>query len=230
MGHAPSEHVRAAVERILQMSSPPLEKAEALVEVAAGLQRRPKDAQELWDAIFYLDRAVEVVEGDPLATARARAGRGSALRRLPGSDIETLVRAREDLSAALPVLRELGSEDEAAEVEMSYGLVVQTLAAANRGNLADAVSAYQRALRIFRKDTHPREYATLHNNLATAYLSMKLSPERDKMKEALAVQSFQAALEVVTLIDDPVEYAMLQSNLGNALQSVRSTHRIPNLR
>jgi tetratricopeptide (TPR) repeat protein len=116
-----------------------------------------------------------------------------------------------------------------AELEMNLGLVIHTLAGAGQAPIKDAIAVYQAALRFFSAQQFPREFATLHNNLATAYLAMRLAPEKEGMREALAVQSFQEALRVVTLDDDPVEYAMLQNNLGNALQAVASVHHLENL-
>lgn len=225
----PSEHVLATVERVAATGRPALERAEALVEVALDLQKKPRTPQDLFDALYLYERAIELTEELPLARARALAGRGAALRRMPGSGLEELRAAREAFASALPVLRERGDDEEQAEVEMSYGLVLQALANAGEASLPDAVSAYQRALRVFRVDAYPREYAILHNNLATAYLSMRLAPEQAKMREAMAVQSFQEALRVVTLEEDPSEYAMLQNNLGNALQAIQSSHRLENL-
>ncbi|WP_227651756.1 hypothetical protein, partial [Klebsiella pneumoniae] len=63
---------------------------------------------------------------------------------------------------------------------------------------------------------------------ATAFLSMPMTDERGKMREALAVQAFEEGLKVVNLIDYPTEYAMLQNNLGNALQYVSSSHTLEN--
>jgi len=83
-------------------------------------------------------------------------------------------------------------------------------------------------LRVFTKSNFPAEYVILHNNLATAYLSIPLADEKAKMREALAVQSFEAALEIVTIEDMPSEYAMLQNNLGNALQYASSSHAVEN--
>jgi hypothetical protein len=83
-------------------------------------------------------------------------------------------------------------------------------------------------LRVFTKINFPAEYVILHNNLATAYLSIPLTDEKAKMREALAVQSFEAALEIVTIEDMPSEYAMLQNNLGNALQYASSSHAVEN--
>ena len=111
---------------------------------------------------------------------------------------------------------------------MNLGLVLQSLASANRAKITDAIAAYQRALRTFDKEAHPKEYAILQNNLATAFLSIPFTDTRAKMREALAVQSFEEGLKVVNLIDHPVEYAMLQNNLGNALQYCSSSHMVEN--
>jgi hypothetical protein len=81
---------------------------------------------------------------------------------------------------------------------------------------------------VFTRETHAQEFAILHNNLAIAYLSIPLTDERAKMREALAVQSFEEVLKVVNLIDHPTEYAMIQNNLGNALQYAASGHPLEN--
>lgn len=225
----PSDHVQATVKEIRAADRPPVEQAESLVEVAFDLQKKPKSAQDLVDALFLYEHAVDLSEGLPLAHARALAGRGGALRRMPGFGPDALTEARQCFDEALPVIKEAGDEEEVAELEMSVGLVLQALANEGRAPLEQAVQAYHRSLKTFTKDRFPREFATIHNNLATAYLSMRLSPEREVMREALAVQSFQEALKVVSLEQDPREYAMLQNNLGNALQSMNSKHRFENL-
>ncbi len=223
----PSEHVRAMVERLAASAEPVLDKAESLVELAFDLQRKPQSAVDLHDALFLYEEAARLAEQHPLARARSLAGKAAALRRIGGTG--ALEEARAAFEEALPALNELGDLEERAEAEMTYGLVLQALANARLAALPDAVSAYQRALRFFGSATHPREFAILHNNLATAYLSMRLAPEKEGLREALAVQSFREALKVVTLVDDPGEYAMLQNNLGNALQSLRSSHPLENL-
>ncbi|NVB40876.1 hypothetical protein G6O69_23760 [Pseudenhygromyxa sp. WMMC2535] len=235
---APSPHVAATVERLRASEQPAIQRADALVELATDLQKQPRDPQELIDALYLYDEALALVAGqdgegseggDAVARARILAGRGAALRRMPGSGVEELLAARDAFAEALPVLHEAGDAEEVAEVEMSYGLVLHALAPAGMAALKDAVQAYQRALRTFDAQHYPREFATLHNNLATAYLSLRLAPEKEGLREAMAVQSFRQALEVVTLEEDPSEYAMLQNNLGNALQAMRSSHPWENL-
>lgn len=225
----PSPHIVATLQRIHDTGAETLQQAEALVEVALDLHRQPRDPQALIDAVFLYDNAARLAEGVPLARARAVAGKGSALRRMPGAGTEHLEAAQLAFEEALPVLRASGEAEEVAEVEMNYGLVLQTLAGVGRAQLPLAIQAYHRALRFFSAEAFPREYAILHNNLATAYLSASLMPGRAGVREALAVQSFKQALRCVSLEDDPVEYAMLQNNLGNALQATRSSHPFENL-
>lgn len=226
----PSPHILAALAQAgATETASGLAQAEALVAMAVDLQTQPKTAQDLVDAIFLYRRAEELAGDDRVARARAIAGRGVALRRVPGYTMDALFDARACLDQALEVLRVDGGDEEVAELEMNLGLVVHALAGAQQAPIKDAITAYQAALRYFVADRFPREFATLHNNLATAYLAMRLAPEKEGLREALAVQSFQEALRVVTLDDDPVEYAMLQNNLGNALQAVSSAHRFENL-
>ena len=106
--------------------------------------------------------------------------------------------------------------------------MLQSLAGAGAAKIVDAVQCYHRALRTFTRAAFPQEYAILHNNLAIAYLSIPLSDERGKMREALAVQSFEEVLKVINLVDHPTEFAMIQNNLGNALQYVASGHVLEN--
>lgn len=224
-----SEHVLATVAEIRASGRAEIEQAESLVEVAFDLQKKPKSRQDLLDALYLYEQALTLSKDTPLARARALAGRGGALRRMPGTGPDELQASKDAFAEALIVLREAGDPEEVAEVEMSYGLVIQALANFGLAPLEQAVQAYHRSLRTFTSDRYPREFATIHNNLATAYLSMRLAPEREVIREALAVQSFREALKVVTLDEDPTEYAMLQNNLGNALQAMRSSHPVENL-
>ena len=226
---AASPHIEATLGRVRATGEDPLRQAEALVEVAMDLQRQPKDPQDLIDAVFLYDHAVTLASDVPLARARAISGKATALRRMPGAGIEHLEAALAGFEESLPILRSQGEDEEIAEVEMTYGLVLQALAGVGRAQLPLAIQAYHRALRFFDAARFPREYAILHNNLATAYLSMSMMPGKEGVREALAVQSFKEALRSLTIEEDPVEYAMLQNNLGNALQATRGKHPFEHL-
>lgn len=208
----------------------PAERAEMLMEVALGLQTRPRSPRHLHDAITLYRRAADLAgAASGLLRARILAREGTAHQALPDGGVEALLQAQRCHEQARPDLQALGLPEEVAEVDMNLGLVTQALAGAHRARIPDAIAHYQRALRVFTRERHAREFAILHNNLAIAYLSMPASDERARMREALAVQSFEQVLQIVTLVDHPTEYAMTQNNLGNALQYAPSSHPMANL-
>lgn len=205
------------------------ERAEMLMEIAMGLQNRPKNSEQLLKAVELFDKALAICpEDEQLLRARIIARKGTALQAIPSEDWQFLDAARTAYREASPILTAHGIPEEIAELEMNLGLVLQSLAGMHRARITDAIAAYQRALRTFDKERFPQEFAILQNNLATAFLSIPLADERGKMREALAVQAFEEGLRVVNMIDHPAEYAMLQNNLGNALQYASSAHQVEN--
>jgi tetratricopeptide (TPR) repeat protein len=222
--------VRAALEMADDPSAHPGERAEMLMEIARGLQIKPRFPQQLRDAITLYRRAAALAPAEAtLLIARVRAREGTAHQALPDGGVQSLMDARDCYEQARPNLVALGIAEEVAELDMNLGLVEQSLSGANRGRIQDAIAHYHRALRVFTKETFPREFSVLHNNLAIAYVSIPASDERAKMREALAVQSFEQVLQTINLVDHPTEYAMTQNNLGNALQYAPSSHPVANL-
>jgi tetratricopeptide (TPR) repeat protein len=218
-----------ALKAVESDSATAAEKAEMLMEIAVGLQTRPKTAEPLEHAVQLYRRALELCPHDsPLLRARITTRLGTALQALPAGGTESLKEAWGCYDSALPMLKERGKPEEVAELEMNLGLVQQSLAPAGAARLHDAIQCYHRALRTFTRETFPQEFSILHNNLAIAYLSIPLADERGKMREALAVQSFEEVLKVINLVDHPSEYAMIQNNLGNALQYASSGHSLEN--
>ena len=218
---------RAALAAAGDEGVAPDERAQMLMELAMGLQQRPKTAEHLTAAVELYDRALALCPpSEALLAARITARKATALLAAPGED--RVEQARAALEQAIAVLGGLGGDEELAEAEMNYGLSLQHLAGCGRARIGDAIAAYQRALRTFDATRHPVEFAILQNNLATAFLAMSVTDERAKLREALAVQCFEEGLKVVTLVDHPAEYAMLQNNLGNALQYASSAHAMEN--
>jgi tetratricopeptide (TPR) repeat protein len=223
------EEVRAALSAAEDATASPAERAEMLMEIAAGLQQRPKSPDQIAAAIELYERAAALCPADErLLAARISARKGTALLAAPDGGVEALLAARAAFEAAIPDFVDFGRPEELAEAEMNLGLALQNLAGLKRARITEAVAAYQRALRTFDKARFPKEFAILQNNLATAFLSMPFTDSRAKMREALAVQAFEEGLKIVNLIDHPAEYAMLQNNLGNALQYVSSSHVVEN--
>ncbi len=223
------EEVQAAINAVESEDASAAEKAEMLMEIAMGLQAKPKSPEQLLSAVELYERAMAVCPAEQfLLHARIEARMATALQAVPSQSSEYLERARISLETARAIFKDHGTPEETAETEMNLGLVIQTLCGMDKAIITDAISAYQRSLRTFDKAKYPKEFAILQNNLATAFLSMPFTDQRSKMREALAVQSFEEGLTVVTLVDHPTEYAMLQNNLGNALQYSSSSHAIEN--
>ena len=223
------EEVRAAINAIEGEDATAAEKAEMLMEIAMGLQSKPKSPEQLLSAVALYEKALAQCPPEQfLLHARIEARMATALQAVPGNSSEYLERARECYETARAIFKDHGTAEETAETEMNLGLVIQTLCGMHKAIITDAISAYQRSLRTFNKTKFPKEFAILQNNLATAFLSMPFTDQRSKMREALAVQSFEEGLSVVTLVDHPTEYAMLQNNLGNALQYSTSGHAVEN--
>jgi tetratricopeptide (TPR) repeat protein len=223
-----ADELRAALAAAESEDASPSERAEMLMEIAMGFQRRPRSPDQLHAAVALYDKALLICPAvDRSLRARITARKGTALQAIP-TDLAYLDQALASYEEAKPVLAECGMPEEIAEVEMNIGVVLQNLAGAGRARITDAIAAYQRALRTFDRMRFPQEFAILQNNLATAFLSIPFTDERSKMREALAVQAFEEGLKVVNLIDHPAEYAMLQNNLGNALQYASSSHVVEN--
>ncbi|CDX16963.1 conserved hypothetical protein [Mesorhizobium sp. ORS 3324] len=223
------EEVRAALAAADDSLASQQERAEMLMEIAMGLQQRPKSPDQIEAAIDLYDRAGAICPtGERLLGARIAARRATALLALPEGGAEALEKARTELERAIRHFADLGRPEELAEAEMNLGLAIHNLVGLNRARITDAISAYQRALRTFDRARYPKEFAILQNNLATAFLSMPFTDSRARMREALAVQAFEEGLKSVSLIDHPAEYAMLQNNLGNALQYASSSHVVEN--
>ncbi len=222
-------NVKAALAAIESDEATLVEKIEMLIEMAAGLQKKPKSPQQLEDAVFLYRRGLELCPPDyPLLRARCLSGMGTALRTIPTEEVDLLLEAKTAYETALPILEEYASPEEVAEAQMNIGVVLQGLVPFREARMQDAIQAYQKAVRVFNGESYPQEFAILQNNIAIAYLSMPLGPDGEGMRQGMAVQSFEAALNWVTLIDHPSEYAMLQNNLANALQYLPSTHPIEN--
>ncbi|NWF60389.1 MAG: hypothetical protein HXY43_14285 [Fischerella sp.] len=222
--------VKAAIAAIASESASTKDKIEMLIEMAHGFVKKPKTAQDLWNAIALYQQA-EKLSGEDylLLKARAKVGMAGALRAIPNDAEDLLLQAKELYTEALPALQEFASPEEIAEAQMNYGLVLQSLVPFNLARIADSIQVYQEALRVFTWEKYPQEYAILHNNIAIAYLSMSSGSQQQYLFEGLAVQTFEAALKHINIIDHPREYAMLQNNLGNALQYLPSSHPLDNL-
>ncbi len=126
------------------------DKIEMLMEMAMGLQTRPKTPEHLQQAILLYEKALEICPAELfLLRGRLHARLATALQAVPAHDLTPLKEALRNLEAARDILKHDGSAEEMAEIEMNLGLVLQSLAGVNAARITDAIAAYQRALRTF---------------------------------------------------------------------------------
>ncbi|MFN8950108.1 MAG: hypothetical protein ACK5WC_03015, partial [Aphanizomenon sp.] len=79
--------VKAAIAAISSESATTAEKIQMLMEIATGLQKKPKTSQDLRHAIGLFDRAYQMCgEEYVLLKARAKVGKAGALQMIPNGD------------------------------------------------------------------------------------------------------------------------------------------------
>ena len=81
------------------------EKADMLMQIAMGLQIKPKSVEDLEAAVHLYRAGLDICPAEePALAARIRARMGTALMATPSQDAEPLLAARAAFEAALPVL------------------------------------------------------------------------------------------------------------------------------
>jgi len=145
--HRVTEEVHAALAVADDESASPVERAEMLMEIALGLQQRPKSPEQLHAAVELYDKALAVCpDAQELLRARITARKGTALQAIPEEGTECLEGARAEFETALPILTQLGTPEEVAEAEMNLGVVVQALTGASRAHSIRKSSPFSRTI------------------------------------------------------------------------------------
>lgn len=80
-----------------------------------------------------------------------------------------------------------------------------------------AINAFQDTLKIFKRDTHPEQFADIHHNLALIYSEIPTSPEEKPIWTAFCASSFKEALAVYKKEIHPYQFAMVSHNYATAL-------------
>ncbi|MEQ9625742.1 CHAT domain-containing protein [Coleofasciculus chthonoplastes] len=81
-------------------------------------------------------------------------------------------------------------------------------------NLEIAITGYEVVLTLFTRENHSETWASIQNNLGTAYRNRIRGERAENIENAIA--SFQASLEVYTREAFPSQWATTQNNLGIA--------------
>ncbi|MBI1278682.1 MAG: TIR domain-containing protein [Anaerolineaceae bacterium] len=117
-------------------------------------------------------------------------------------------------------LRDSENELLLGAVQNSLGVLYQEHPLGDKSeNLKRAVQAYEAVLQHYTPEAAPLDYATIQNNLGTAYSELAEVSEREANLKR-AVQAYEAALQHYTPEAAPLDYAMTQSNLGTAYRDL----------
>ena len=116
-----------------------------------------------------------------------------------------------------------------AELLFGRGVALQSSAEGRPGLLKEAVRCYQQALVVFRRESHPQEFAEAQTNLALCHLATPMAETGDHLRLGIAVQALRDALSVWDRESYPAQWASVTLNLANALQHRPSAYQADNL-
>ena len=80
-----------------------------------------------------------------------------------------------------------------------------------------AINAYQDTLKLFKRDTHPEQFADIHHSLALIYSEIPVSSEEKPIWTAFCASSFKEVLAVYKKETHPYQFAMACHNYATAL-------------
>lgn len=185
------------------------------------------EAGALAAALDELDAAATAAAdaGTPLLAASLRGTRAELQREQLGAPEAAIL----DATTGLGLIPQGAAPELRADLLVTRALARQQTAGQDRAPLMTVVADLQEALRTFREDTHPEQFAICNQHLALAYLVMPMGEQADKIRIGTAVTSLRAALRVFTPQTHPVAWASAQLNLANALQYLPSVHQEQNL-
>lgn len=176
--------------------------------------------------LSFLFAAATIAEDvSPVFSARLYAEWAATKQMLGDHGKETV----EGYQKAIALLEMSSFQEARAELWFQLGTVHQTGAEGRKGSLLEAARCYHEALKVYRKDTYPEEYATVHMNLALAYLAMPSLDRSAYLRTATAIQSLREALRIFKKDTHPELWASATVNLANALQHVKTSHPEENL-
>lgn len=82
-----------------------------------------------------------------------------------------------------------------------------------------AINAFQDTLKVFKRHSHPNQFADIHHNLALIYSEIPVSLEEKPIWVAFCASSFKEALAIYKKETHPYKFAMTCHNYATALMS-----------
>ncbi len=183
-------------------------------------QRRDGDrADNLRRAGASARRALEAVADGPLA-GRAHHTLGRLTLEAGGASAADLQEGAAHLRAALAARDRRRDAAAHAETQLLLGMTLATLAAAGQPQaLPQAIQAYRACVAASDRAARPLEFASAHNNLASALLQSAGAGAQDVSD---AVRSYETAAEVFDAAAYPQQHAMIRGNLAQARARLRA--------
>jgi len=214
-------NVREAIETFeagldaINRDAEPVAYASLQVALAEALVARPDGdrADNVRSAAAAAKRALEASDEDRALVGRAHHLLGRLALESSAAAPESLAEAADHLYRALEDRPRNADALAHAETQMLLGMALASQAARGEPQLlAAAIEAYRASAGAYDVDTHPRESASVHFNLAVALMQR----ESDAQALAEAVRSFEAAARVFSAEAYPQQHAMIGSNLALA--------------
>ena len=214
-------NVREAIEAYeagldaINREAEPVAYASLQVALAEALAARTDGdrSDNLRRAAAAANRALEASDEDRALVARAHHLLGRLALERSAVEPQALAEGAAHLSRALEDRPRAADPVAFAETQMLLGMVLASQAARGEPHvLPAAIEAYRASAEAYDIETHPRESASVHFNLAVALMqSGGGAPDLGE-----AIRSFEAAAKVFHAAAYPQQHAMISSNLAQA--------------
>lgn len=183
--------------------------------------------QDKWiEAIQLLNDAAQIVEeSSPIFSARLLSEVCATKQSLGMMDDKLL----DSYKKALELIKDSSFEEMRGELTFQLGTAYQELGEGNKSYYLEAIKCYNKAIKTYKKEQYPENYAMIHMNLALSYLAMPSNAHNEHLKTAMAIQSLREALRYLDKDNHPDLWCSATINLANALQYAKSSHIEDNL-
>ena len=177
----------------------------------------PYDRTKIREVEALIDEAITYYEKNGLKT---KAG----LMLIDASELanfqDDYVISKELISRAITYFKEEEMRDFLGEATVRKAVLLYTWSKNGSPQYyKPSINAYQDALKVFKRDTHPQKFADIHHNLAIIYSEIPVGDNEFVIWSAFSASSFKEAHEYYNKADHPYEYAMICNNYGIALMN-----------
>ena len=126
--------------------------------------------------------------------------------------------AKTYVNRAIQHFRKADIEEFMAEATMQKGIVLYNWSKYDSPQYyKPAVAAFQDALKVFKRHSHPQRFADIHHHMALIYSEMPAQAQEKAIWTAFSASSFKNAMEFYTKEVYPYEYASVVHNYATAL-------------